>query len=180
VQDPADRFADDDGHPQHRVQRRGGARQLDQRVVEAQRVRLARPAAAVDLAGEAAVAGDALADHVLDAGAEGGDEGQAGRGRAGQLGARVVEQDAAHLRRHELVGALEDLAQGRVEAHVPVLGVLIDAARAHEEARDLLGRQREDGPGRRQRNRDGELLGPDLRRDSGLAWWLLLGHRSFD
>ena len=96
--------------------------------------------------------------HVLDARAERGDVGQARRGRARQLGARVVQQDAARLGGDEVVGALEDLAQRRVEPHVPVLGVLV-AARAHEEAGDLLGRQREDRPGRDDRRGDGQLLG---------------------
>ena len=96
--------------------------------------------------------------------AERGDEGQPWRGRAGQLGARIVEQDAARLRRHELVGALEDLAQRAVEPHVPAHRVLVAAPRAHEEARDLLGRQREDRPGRRRRVRHRDLFRAHARR----------------
>ena len=71
---------------------------------------------------------------------EGGDEGQAGRRRADQLGPRIVEENTARFGRHEVVGPFEDLTQRAVEANVPVLGVLV-SARPHEESGDLLGRE---------------------------------------
>ena len=72
--------------------------------------RLQRLARAIDVPGEAAVAGDAHAEHALAAGAEAAMKVSRAPG-ALQLGARIVEQDAARLRRHEVVGALQDLAQ---------------------------------------------------------------------
>jgi hypothetical protein len=154
-----------DGHADDGAQRRALGRRLEDRVVGLEVIRLRGAAGAVDAAGEALVAGDAPADRLLGARAERGDERQARRGRARELGARIVEQDAARLRGHEVVGALEDLAERGVEAHVPVLGVLV-APRAHEEARDLLGRQRDDRPRRDDRRRHRELLRPHPLRHS--------------
>ena len=147
----------------------GVGRQPEQRVVRRPGGRSAAgPPGRIDAPREAAVAGDAAADDALHARAERRDVGQARRRRARQLRARIVQQDAARLGRHEVVGALEDLAQRGVEAHVPVLGVLV-AAHAHEEARDLLGRQREDRPGRHDRRRDRQLFGAPLRRGAGAS-----------
>ena len=86
----------------------------------------------------------------------------------GQRGARIVEQDAARLRGNEIVGALQDLAQGRVQAHVPALGVLV-TARAHEEARDLFRRQGEDGAGLDRRVGNGDIVKERGNRHGRLA-----------
>jgi hypothetical protein len=72
-----------------------------------------------------------------------GDHRQPPAARAGELGARIVEQDGARLRRHEVVGARQHLAQVLVEAHLQALELAI-APGAHQKARDLLGRQRVD------------------------------------
>src|SRR5262249_28793088 len=118
----ADRLAEDDRHADD--------------VVELERLALA-----IDGADAALIGLDARAE--LEAVAEAGDPGHPPRILALQLDARIVEQDGPHLRRHEVVGARQHLAQVLVEPHLEALEVAI-ATRAHEEARDLLGRQRQD------------------------------------
>src|ERR1051326_5733086 len=81
-------------------------------------LRQMRRACLIDLPGNAAFRREALTDEVAAGIAERGDEHKLVVLPRGELAKRIVEQNRSRLRRHELIGLLQDLPKHEIEIDI--------------------------------------------------------------
>jgi len=128
------------GRPNHAPASRS-TRILGREVVAAE-----RRSRAIDLSNKTTIARDTFAQQLRRTRTVGCNERQPRGAHACELGARIVEQNAARLRRARSRWRVRGSRVGGVEAHVPSLSVLIPSS-AEEEAVISSGERVRMGPG---------------------------------